>query len=348
MRISVDEIHRVWRNLNLRRVKDDLRLTERAVLQPNEDTITLAVAAAERALEHAAITPSRIGAAFLGTSTNPYDSRPSITLIAEALGVPYDIFSSDVQFAGKSGTTAMQIGLGMVASGMAETSLCIGSDTINRHTSPGRVAEYAASAAAVAVVLGNKETIADITATASYASDLSDFFRVEGERYIQDIGSGQMNRPYTAFEIGIAEHVTQAASALFRKAGGKPDDYDYVVFQQPNGLVPYALGEQIGFRKEQIQPGVVASEIGDCGAASALLGLANILDQAKTGQKILLVSYGFGAGADAISLETTALIEQKRPRYPVARLLANKSMVDYATASRLEFKYAQDASPLYL
>ena len=73
-----------------------------------------------------------------------------------------------------------------------------------------------------------------------------------------------------------------------------------------------------------------------------------MLDHAKAGQKILLVSYGFGAGADAISLETTPLVEIRRPRSSIARLLANKSIVDYATASRLEYKYAQDTSPLYL
>ena len=50
---------------------DVLKLDERAVLQPNEDTITLAVGAGQRALEHAAIDRGRIGAAFLGTCTNP-------------------------------------------------------------------------------------------------------------------------------------------------------------------------------------------------------------------------------------------------------------------------------------
>src|ERR1017187_6428157 len=43
MRIKVDEIHRVWRNIALSRIKDVLKLAEKAVLQPNEDTITLAV-----------------------------------------------------------------------------------------------------------------------------------------------------------------------------------------------------------------------------------------------------------------------------------------------------------------
>ena len=273
MRINVDEIHRVWRNLDLQRVKVGLKLDQRAVLQPNEDTITLAVGAAERALAHATIAPSKIGAFFFGTCTNPYDSRPSVTTAAEALGLGNGIFSCDVQFAGKSGTTATQIGLSMIQSGMVSHALCIGSDTINRHTSPGRVAEYAASAAAVALVLGEGDVIAEITGTASHASELSDSFRVEGERYIQDIGTGEIPGPCTAFEIGILEHSAAACKALLEPTGQKPSDFDYVIFQQPNGITPYALGERLGFTEQQIQPGNLATQIGDCGSASALLGL---------------------------------------------------------------------------
>lgn len=345
-RISVDEIHRVWQNADLARLRGTLGLAERAVLQPNEDSITLGAGAAERALELARIEPSEIDAVYFGTCTNPYDSRPSVTVVAEALGLPYATFSSDVQFAGKSGTSAMQLCLALVRSGMARAALAIGSDTINRHTAPGRTAEYAASAAAAAFVLGEQNVIAEIRSTVSYASDLSDFFRVEGERYIQDIGEGGMI--YPAFEVGMVEHMTKAAEALFARSELRPEEYDYAVFQQPYPVLPAIVGERLGFAEHQIAPGVVSGQIGDCGAASALLGLANVLDVAKAGQKICLVSYGFGAGADAFSLETTALIEQRRPRYPVAALLANKSLVDYATASRLEYKYAQDQSPLYL
>lgn len=345
-RITVDEIHRVWRNADLEHVRGALQLSERAVLAPNEDSITLAVGAAERALEHGGFDRAGIGAVYFGSCTNPYDSRPSVTVLSEALGLPYEAFSGDVQFAGKSGTTALQIGLGFIRAGMVEAALCVGSDTINRHTAPGRTAEYAASAAAVAVVLGTQEVLAEITGTTSYASDLSDGFRVEGERYIQDIGTG--GTIYPAFEVGLVEHVTKAAEALFGRTGYGPEDYDYAVFQQPYGVIPSIVGKRLGFREEQIAPGVVSQRIGDCGAASALLGLANVLDTARAGQKICLVSYGFGAGADAFSLETTALLERKRPRHRVAALLANRSIVDYATAVRLEYKFAQDQSPLYL
>jgi hydroxymethylglutaryl-CoA synthase len=195
-------------------------------------------------------------------------------------------------------------------------------------------------------LIGKQDTIAEIKGTRSCASDLSDFFRVEGERYIQSTGEGGEN--YPAWEVGFVDHVVKASGSLLEDLNLKPQDYAFAVFQQPYGFAPFAVGERLGFKKEQIEPGVIAVNIGDCGAASALLGLIHVLDRAKSGDKILMASYGFGAGSDAISLEITPLIESKRPVMSLASMLDKKKMVDYATACRLEYKYAQDLSPLYV
>ena len=346
-RVSVEEIHRVWRNTSLDRLKNVLKVNERAVLQPNEDTVTLAIEASRKALEHAGGAREAIGALFLGTGTNPYDSKPSTTVVAQALGTVPSVMGGDVQFSGKSGSTAIQICLGLVTSKMVGAGLAIGADTLNRHTSPGRFYEYTASAGAAAFVIGTEDPIAEIVGTASYATDLADFFRVEGDRYIQNIGVG--GELYPAWGIGFADHVGHAAEALMERVGLKPPDYDYAVFQQPFGFAPLAIGEKLGFAREQIEPAVIAPSIGDCGAASALLALIHVLDTAKPGQRILLATYGFGAGSDALSLEVTPAVDRKRPRVPLAEALyQRKALVDYATSCRLEYKYIQDSSPLYI
>ena len=346
MRIRVEEIQRVWRNIPLEKIQNVLKVRERAVLQPNEDTITLAIASAREAIANANIDRGEIGALFLGTGTNPYDSKPSSTVIAEAIGTPSNLMCGDIQFSGKSGSTAIQICMGLVDSGMVKIGLAIGSDTINRHTCPGRIYEYTASAGAAAFLIGKENGIAEIVGTHSCATDLSDFFRVEGDRYIQSTGEG--GELYPAWEVGFVDHVVKASEALMEDLKLKPEDYDYAVFQQPYGFVPLVVGERLGFRKDQIEPGVISTDIGDCGAASALLGLVHVLDRAKNGDRILLASYGFGAGSDAISFEVTPLIEGKRPALSLEKILNKKTLVDYATACRLEYKYAQDLSPLYV
>jgi 2-acetylphloroglucinol acetyltransferase len=346
-RIKVEEIHAVWRNTSVAKIKKHLMVDERAVLQPNEDTITMAVAAAKDALAHAGLAPSEVGALFLGTCTNPYDSRPSTTTIVEALGTPYNFIGGDVQFSGKSGTTAMQLCMALVKSGMVQVGLAIGSDTINRHICPGKAYEYTASAGAAAFLLGEGNVIAEIEGTTSYASEMTDFFRVEGDRYIQNIGNG--GDPYPAFEVGFVEHVVQASESLLARLNKRPADYDYAVFQQPYGFMPYAVGERLGFTKAQVAPGVIAQAIGDTGSASSLLGLIHVLDQAKAGDRIFLASYGWGAGSDAFSLVVTPELEKRRPAALLAHsLYENKNLVDYGTATRLEYKYAQDTSPLYI
>lgn len=322
-RIKVEDIHKVWENTPLSTIIETRKMSERAVLQPNEDTNTMAVSAGKRALQMMNTEyADSIGAVLLGTCTNPYDTRASVTVIQEALGFPKNVFSTDIQFGGKSGTTSMQLGYSLVKAGMANKAMCIGSDTINRHTAPGHISEYSASAAAVAFIMGNENVIAEIKGSASYSTEVTDFFRLEGERYILD--NSFCGQPYPEFEIGMMAHVEGATKDLLSQLNMQPEDFDYAVFQQPFGSIPYIVGQRLGFKPEQIQHGVVSDKIGDCGSASAMLGLANVLDVAKPGEKIFFSGYGFGSGADAFVLEVTPEILNVKPAKTVNQLICNK------------------------
>ncbi len=101
--------------------------------------------------------------------------------------------------------------------------------------------------------------------------------------------------------------------------GTTPADYDYAVFHQPNVKFPQTVARQLGFRPEQIQAGLLADRIGNTYAGSSLVGLTAVLDQARPGQRILLVSFGSGAGSDAISLQTTEMVLERQGRAPPPR-----------------------------
>lgn len=63
-----------------------------------------------------------------------------------------------------------------------------------------------------------------------------------------------------------------------------------------------------------------------------MIGLAAVLDQAKPGERILVVSYGSGAGSDAFSIMVKDEIEAKRDAVPkVADYINNKTYIDYST-----------------
>lgn len=342
-RMDVQQILNVWKNSDYGILKYRLRTAERTVLLFNEDTNTLAVESSKNALKYAGLSGKEIGALYLGTGTNPWASNPSSTLIAESIGTTPDVICSDVQFSGKSGTSAIQICLALAESDSIKYGIAIGADTLNRHVEPGVLYEYAASAGSASVVIGNEKVVAKIQGIQSHMSSLCDWFRIEGERYIK---TGSSEIP-DALQIGLIEHTIAAVNKLNGKLRLKPEDYTYAVFQQPYGFVPFAVGGALNFKPEQVAPGTIAEQIGDCGAASSLLGLANVLDMAKPGDRILLASYGFGAGSDALSIEVTPEIETKRGRAPLVKdLIARKEMVDYATAMKYETKYLRSIYPL--
>jgi hydroxymethylglutaryl-CoA synthase len=70
-----------------------------------------------------------------------------------------------------------------------------------------------------------------------------------------------------------------------------------------------------------------------------MLGLTAILDDARPGDRILLLSYGSGAGSDAFSLVVTELIEERRGWAPYTRdYIARRKEIDYATYVRYRKK----------
>ncbi|MEK7310214.1 MAG: hydroxymethylglutaryl-CoA synthase [Planctomycetota bacterium] len=342
-RIDVQDIYKVWRNVTPE-IFDRMSLRERAVLMPDEDSITLAVAAAQIALDRSGLKREQIGAVLFGSGTNPYATKPAATVVQDALGLRKDIIAYDIQFAGKSGTSAMITASAFVASGMADYVLAIGTDTLNRHFPPGTQMEYAASAGAFACIIGKDKLIAKLEGSVSYSSDLADYFRTEGERYIQ-LGGGWIG--YVS-SWGLLEHLAPAGERLFAKLNLDPKkDFNYVAIHQGNGIQPMMGAGKLGLDMFIVMPYVLTSYIGDCGSASSLIPLAHILDNANPDERILNLSYGWGSGSDALSFVTTKDIEARRPQKDlVMSQVEDKIMLDYALASKYEYKYIR--SPMML
>lgn len=323
-RIKDEEIARMWGRLKY-------PIEEKAVAGLDEDTVTMSVEASKYALKRAKIPPEKIGAVYIGTESPAYAVKPSATIISEALGIPNDILAIDMEFACKAGTTAMQSIIGLVKSGMIEYGLAIGADTAQGR--PGDELEFTAASGAAAYVIGpGKESLAVFEASTSYVSDTPDFWRREGEFY---------PRHFYRFTGAPAyfKHIYEAAKRLMEELGYKPSDFTYAVFHQPNVKFPLTIGRKLGFNVEQIEPGLVAGKIGNTYAGSSLIGLTAVLDIAKPGDRILLVSFGSGAGSDAFSLVVTDLIEERRDLAPKLKdLIEKKVYIDYATYAKFRNK----------
>lgn len=321
-RLPAVEIARVWGGSD-----EGLPVKEKSVPGLDEDTITMSIEAARNALLRAGINPELIRAVWVGSESHPYAVKPSSTIVAEAIGAPAHIQAADLEFACKAGSEAMVAAMGMVGSGMADYALAIGADTAQGK--PGDALEFTAAAGAAAFILGPAENaLAEIISAYSYVTDTPDFWRRAYQRYPEH---GQR---FTG-EPAYFKHITAAARTMMEESGTKAADYAYAVFHQPNAKFPRRVAKELGFSDEQIQTGLLSPVIGNTYAGASPIGLTAILDIAKPGDRILMVSYGSGAGSDALDLRVTKLIEERRKRaLMTADYIARRVEIDYATYAR--------------
>lgn len=328
-RIKVEEIAKVW-GTDAERVKRGLSLEEKSVPGLDEDAATLAVEAARNAVRRSGINPQDIGAIYVGSESHPYAVKPTATIVAEAIEATPDLTAADYEFACKAGTAGIQTCMGMVGSDMIKYGMAIGTDTAQG--APGDPLEYTAAAGAAAVIVGKNgsQTIASIEDTYSYTTDTPDFWRREMRPYPRHGGRFTGKPAYF-------KHVLSAAHGLLRKLQLAPKDFAYAVFHQPNGKFPLQVGKELGFTKEQIMPGTLVQKIGNTYSGASMIGLAAVLDQAKPGERILVVSYGSGAGSDAFSIMVKDGVEAKRDAVPkVADYINNKTYIDYSTYAKFK------------
>jgi hydroxymethylglutaryl-CoA synthase len=89
---------------------------------------------------------------------------------------------------------------------------------------------------------------------------------------------------------------------MMEKEKMKPEDFDHVVLHMPNAKFPIQAAKKIGFTDKQLEIGFIVPHIGNTYSACSPLGLSFVLEKAKKGQRILVVSYGSGSGSDAFVL----------------------------------------------
>ncbi len=327
-RIKVEEIARIWGE-NAETIKNGLGILQKSVPDFDEDTATIAVEAGREAVRRARIDPKEIGAVYVGSESHPYAVKPTATIVGEALGVGNEYFAADLEFACKAGTAGIQICIGLIKAGMIKYGLAIGADT--SQSRPGDALEYSAAAGGAAVVIGNDGVIAEIEGTYSFTSDTPDFWRREGQPYPSHGGR------FTGIPAYF-RHITSAAKGLMEELGLKPSDFSYAVFHQPNGKFPVRVAKMLGFSTEQIKQGLVVSHIGNTYSGSSLLGLCAVLDEAKPGDRILLVSFGSGAGSDAFSLIVTDEIDDFERTPKVWDKVMSGEFIDYGLYVKLRRK----------
>jgi hydroxymethylglutaryl-CoA synthase len=303
-------------------IKRELLIEEKSVPGCDEDSLTMGFEATLNALRRANIKTDEVGAIYSGSESPAYAVKPNASIIGEALGIT-NYTSADLQFACKAGTAGMQACFGLAKSGFVKYGIAIGSDT--SQAAPGDILEYTASAGAASFIIGNSkaEEIAELEGMHSVSTDTPDFWRRGMQRYPRHA------ERFTG-EPAYFRHVIECSRQLMKKSKTTPKEIKHVALHTPNGKFPSRAGKILGFDEEQLESNFIVSKIGNTYSAASILALTDILDRAKPGEKILLASFGSGAGSDSFLFKATNNIKKLKPARTTRHFIENKEHIDYA------------------
>ncbi|MEM2916875.1 MAG: hydroxymethylglutaryl-CoA synthase [Candidatus Bathyarchaeia archaeon] len=325
------------------RIKEEM--TERSVPFIDEDAITAAVEAGKLALIHSAIDHSLIGKVYVGSESNPYAVKPIASKVAQVLKLGGEdksdgvqcVDAVDTEFACKAATSMFKDAASLVYYPRANVNyaMVIGADNSQAapRDEPGGELDFFVGFGGCAFIFGMRDVIAEIEGWYSCTSDTPDFWRRDQEAYPRHGGRFTGDPAYF-------KHVSKAARKLMEQLRLQPSDINYFVSHQPNINFPTKVAIELGFKEEQYLPGLQVAKFGNTYSGSSPIGLAAVLDKAKPNERILLVSYGSGAGSDAYSFITTNQIMEKRnrQRFNIQYQAQNEFIeyVDYGTYRKLK------------
>jgi len=316
---------------------------ERAVPFMDEDAVTAAVEAGKLALIHSGLDSSWIGKVYAGSESNPYAVKPIAAKVAQVLklgkedGDVQAVDAVDTEFACKAASSVFKDACALVSypkSGI-EYAMVIGADNSQAAPRgyPGGELDAFVGYGGAAYIFGKHDVIAEVEAWYSCTSDTPDFWRRDGEPHPMHGGRFTGDPAYH-------KHVRNAASKLMDQYNLKASDLTYFVPHQPNPSFPVRIAKDLGFKDDQFMPAIQVTKIGNTYSGASLVGLAAILDIAKPDDRILVTSYGSGAGSDAYLLRTTNQLLDKRNRQKInVKFLTENPFteyVDYTTYRRLK------------
>ncbi len=317
---------------------------ERAVPFVDEDSITAAVEAGKLALIHSGVNSAHVGKVYVGSESNPYAVKPIASKVAQVLKLGEEdeddiqgVDAVDTEFACKACTSMFKDAASLVnyPKSNIQHAMVIGTDNSQAapRDCPGGELDVFVGYGAAAYVFGKHDVIAEIEGWYSCTSDTPDFWRRDGEPFPSHGGRFTGDPAYF-------KHVRKAAKKLMERLNLQAKDVDHFVAHQPNAQFPTRIAKELGFKEEQYLPSLQVVKFGNTYSGASPVGLAAVLDGAKPDERILIASYGSGAGSDAYSLITTPQIAEKRQRQRLTVKYQAENpfleYVDYTTYRKLK------------
>jgi hydroxymethylglutaryl-CoA synthase len=289
---------------------DAAGIDRKAVPEADEDALTMAVAAARRALDAAGRDGADVAYLAFATTTPPMDEEDVTARLVSAVGAPQTVATRTLTGSTRAGGQALDAA---VDAGPWEDTvgLVVASDC--PRAAPDDAVEHAAGAGAAAVVL-DREGPGTVADRAGFVEPYPGTrFREGGTGETTGLGiTGYDRESFTRVLGGAAEALADAP-------------VDAAAVQSPDGKLPYRAAGPLGVDAETIAAGATVEDLGDTGAASPLLGLATAVNEGH--DRVLLAAYGSGAGATVLRLTGLDAV-------PASVALDGDAELDYAAYLR--------------
>ncbi len=310
---------------------------ERSVANFDEDSITMAVAAALDCLGER--DRQAVDGLFFASTTAPYAEKQGAAIIATALDLRRDIFTADITDVLRAGTTALKSALDAVAAGSAGQVLVVAADL--RQGLPRSETERNSGDGAAAFLVGRAGVIAELAGSHSVTENMLDNWRSAGDSFVRSW------EDRFAAEEGLERIVPEALAGFLDKYKYRPRDFDKVALYGPDARRQSRLARRLGFQPDQVQDPLFG-RLGSTGVAFPLMLLVGALEEAQSGQLLLTVSYG--DGGDLLAFRTTGTRtgartgEQLRCGGLAGHMASRRILEDYETYARWRERWATDAA----
>ena len=300
---------------------------ERSMANWDEDSITMAVEASRDCLT--SHKPEDVRSLYFASTTHPFKDRQNAGVIGTALSIEQNLLASDIGGSQKAGTSALISGLTAAKAG--GPTMVVAAE--KRSTRVASANELQFGDAAAAMLCGTDKVIAKLVGHRSVSMDFVDHFRGDEsetdytweERWIRD--------------EGYAKIVPPAIKAALAKLNLKGSDIAHFVMPALMAAVPKQMAKMCGVAETAVRDSLAAN-LGDTGAAHAVMMLAHALEDAKPGEKIMVVA--FGQGVDVLVFEATAALAKLSKRNGVTGALARRK----EEKNYMKFLAFQDLLPI--
>jgi 3-hydroxy-3-methylglutaryl CoA synthase len=269
---------------------------EKAVAYFDEDSVTMAVAAAADAVR--GIDRASVGGVLFATTTHAYKEKQGASVIAKALDLRRDVVTADFGGSLRAGTTALRAALDAVKAGTANNVLVVASDC--RLGAPRSPVERNLGDGAAAFLIGDEGVAATVEGQHTISEEIIDVWRTDDDRFVHTW------EDRFVVEHGYLASTAEAVKGVLDKSKVAVRDVARAALYGPDARSHAALVRALGLdAKTQVQDAFFG-RLGNAGTAFAPILLVAALEKAKAGDRILLASYG--DGADAFVLGVTDAI----------------------------------------